>query len=88
MNMHTLIWLLAALMLAGFGSMAAGRRRPQWSWAVLAVTALWLASFAACGSGGNGYVNPTGTPAGTYTITVTGTSSGLTHTATFTLKVQ
>ncbi len=82
------IWFLAALMLVGFGSIAAGRRRSQWSWAVLAVTALWLASFAACGSGGNGYVNPTGTPAGTYTITVTGTSSGLTHTATFTLKVQ
>jgi hypothetical protein len=82
------IWLLAAMVLIGFGSIAAGKRRPQWSWAVLALTALWLASFAACGAGGAGYTDPTGTPAGSYPITVTGTSSGLTHTATFTLNVQ
>ncbi len=81
-------WLLAAMVLIGFGSMTAAKRRPQMTWAVLALTALWLASFAACGSGGSGYVNPTGTPAGSYPITVTGTSSGLTHTVTFTLIVQ
>jgi hypothetical protein len=52
------------------------------------LAALWLASFAACGSGGNGYVDPNGTPAGSYTITVAGTSSGATHTTTFVLTVQ
>jgi hypothetical protein len=52
------------------------------------MAALWLASFAACGAGGNGYVNPTGTPAGTYTITVAGTSGSLTQSTTFTLTVQ
>jgi hypothetical protein len=82
------IWLLAALLLLSFGALAGRRNRPQWSWAVLVLTALWLASFAACGSGGTGYVNPTGTPAGTYTITVTGTSTGLTHSTTFSLTVQ
>ena len=44
---------------------------------MLALAALWLASFAACGAGGTGYVNPTGTPSGTYTITVTGTAGAL-----------
>jgi len=82
------IWLLAALLLLSFGVVAARKNRPQWNWAVLVLTALWLASFAACGSGGTGYVNPTGTPAGTYTITVTGTSAGLTHSTTFSLQVQ
>jgi len=75
-------------MLLSFGLRFANRGRLQWKWAALAVTALWLASFAACGSGGNNYTNPTGTPAGTYTITVTGTSAGLTHTSTFSLTVQ
>jgi hypothetical protein len=64
------------------------KNRPQWNWAVLALAALWLASFAACGAGGTGYVNPTGTPAGTYTITVTGTSGTLTQSTTFSLTVQ
>ena len=82
------IWLLAALLLVSFGMVAGRKNRRQLNWAVLVLTALWLASFAACGSGGTGYVNPTGTPAGTYTITVTGTSAGLTHSTTFTLQVQ
>jgi hypothetical protein len=82
------IWALTALLLVGLGATALSERKMQWKWAVLAVTALWLASFAACGSGGSPYVNPTGTPAGTYTISVTGTSSGLSHVATFTLKVN
>ena len=87
LTMRPWIWLLAALLLS-FGVVAGRKNRPQWNWAVLVLTALWLASFAACGSGGTGYVNPTGTPAGTYTITVTGTSAGLTHSTTFSLQVQ
>jgi hypothetical protein len=85
--MQPWIWLLAALLLS-FGVVAGRKNRRQLNWAVLVLTALWLASFAACGSGGTGYVNPTGTPAGTYTITVTGTSAGLTHSTTFSLQVK
>ncbi len=87
-SMRPWILLLAALLLFGFAAWSKRGSRPQWNWAVLVLTALWLASFAACGAGGNGYVNPTGTPAGTYTITVTGTSAGLTHSTTFSLTVQ
>ncbi len=82
------IWLLCALFLLGLGAWGVRQNRPRWTWAVLALTALWLASFTACGAGGTGYVNPTGTPAGSYTVTVTGTSSGLTHSTSFTLNVQ
>jgi hypothetical protein len=80
--------MLLALLLLSIGVWAARQNRRRWTWAVLAFAALWIAGFAACGAGGNGYVNPTGTPSGTYTITVTGTSSGLTHSTTFTLNVQ
>jgi len=82
------VWLLWAMLLLSFGLWAARKNRPQWNWAVLALAALWLASFAACGAGGTGYVNPTGTPSGTYTITVTGTSGALTQSTTLTLTVQ
>jgi len=82
------VWLLWAMLLLSFGLWAARKNRPQWNWAVLALAALWLASFAASGAGGTGYVNPTGTPSGTYTITVTGTSGALTQSTTLTLTVQ
>jgi hypothetical protein len=73
------------LLLAAWG---ARWNRLRWSGVTLAVLALCLAGFAACGQSGNGYVDPTGTPAGTYTVTVTATSSGLTHSANITLTVQ
>jgi hypothetical protein len=82
------IWLLWGLLLLGLSGWAACKNRFRWSWAALALTGLCLASFAACGGTGTGYVNPTGTPAGTYTIAVTGASAGLSHTANFVLTVQ
>ena len=82
------IGLLWGLLLLGLSVWAARRNRLRWSWAVLALTAILLASFVACGAAGTGYVNPTGTPSGNYTIVVTGASASLTHTANFTLTVQ
>ena len=81
-------WFLVGLILLALGVLAAKKDRRRLSWAVLALAALWLATFAACGAGGSGYVNHTGTPAGTYTIGVTATSGTLTQTANVTLTVQ
>ena len=87
-TVHPWVWLLWALLLLSLGGWATRKNRLRWSWAALAIMALWLASFAACGGTGAGYVNPTGTPAGNYMVTVMGTSSGLSHTTTLTLTVQ
>jgi peptidoglycan/LPS O-acetylase OafA/YrhL len=82
-----LLWGMALLGLLALRRFSARPTRRS-SWLVLALAALWLASFAACGAGGTGYVNPTGTPSGTYTVSVTGVSQGLSHAANLTLSVQ
>ena len=81
-----MLWLTAILLAIALFNLATNRRR--WNWALLGLAALWLAAFAACGSSGQGYTNNTGTPAGTYTITVTGAAGSVSHTTTFTLTVQ
>jgi subtilisin family serine protease len=77
-------WLLLALILHKL------RRSPRTRMLLAASGVLIVAVFCnSCGTGaGSGPRKTQGTPAGTYTITVTGTSGSLNHPASFQLVVQ
>jgi hypothetical protein len=80
------LWLIfPGVTLLGFG--AAGKRRRKWMLGMLTLTAFFgLALLPACHSS---KTQPTvsGTPSGTYPLTVTATSGSLTKTAAFSLTV-
>ncbi len=95
-----LIWLASALRRATTGREKGGASaapllsrnsllaRLVPAWIVLAMLALTLMGSLSCGGGGNGYSDPTGTPAGTYQVTVSGTSGTLSHSVTIALTVK
>jgi hypothetical protein len=84
-------WILALLAAVATWMMAAHRPVWQRAWVPLAVVLLCAALWTACGGGNNvGGGGISGTPSGTYTLTVTGNmgSPALEHNVTLTLKVN
>jgi hypothetical protein len=74
------IWLAVAGLLALGAGTARQARRTRWA---LAGALLVVIAWAACGGGGSTPVSTTnGTPAGNYTVTVTGSSAGIPNTST------
>jgi len=78
----TIVLLASALLFAGYR-----RRKPALAIPMIALAFLGM---AACGGGGSSTTTTTtpGTPAGTYTATVTAKSGSLNHTTTLTVIVQ
>jgi len=78
----TIVLLACGLLFAGYR-----RRKPALAIPMIAVAFLGM---AACGGGGSSTTTTTtpGTPAGTYTATVTAKSGSLNHTTTLTVIVQ
>jgi hypothetical protein len=78
------MWLLLLLTLLASQAMARRRRILLRLALVTGLVLLW----AACGTGGNEVDVPTGTPAGNYTLRMSGASGIVTHNTTAGLTVQ
>jgi hypothetical protein len=87
---NPLLWLLAAVLaMMSYLLLRRGfRTRRLAVYLPLALLVLAAAFIAGCGGGGGGGGGQTGTPAGTYPLTVTATSGGVSHSATVTLIVN
>jgi polygalacturonase/sugar lactone lactonase YvrE len=83
--LFALALLLAGTGLAGFTRTPIRRLAPAAALILLVVAAAYIAG---CASRPTTATNPNGTPAGLYTITVTGTSGDDVHTTTVTLDVE
>jgi len=80
---------LALLLAAWICYLWTGRRRALAAVTLAAMVLLLVVGLASCnGGGGGGGGGSPGTPSGAYTVTVTGTSGSLSHTASVTVNVQ
>jgi YVTN family beta-propeller protein len=80
--------LVLPAMLLGTVGLAAPKRRKLLSFALVCVLVGGCPLQTACGGGNSGGGGSTGTPSGTYTITVTGTAGSTVHSTTVTITIQ
>jgi len=86
--MYALVIPIFGVVLAGFGPRSGGgRRRKLFGLLICCVLLGGVVGQVACGGSSSGTTGTSGTPAGNYTITVTGSSSSQ-HTTTLKLTVQ
>jgi len=79
-------WLLWLLLLTTLATLAFLSRRR--AWAGLGFALFLVLVWSACGAGGSPVGVPSGTPAGNYTLTLSGTSGTVNHTTTASLTVR
>ena len=83
-----LLALVAFFLLTGFRNSTSGLRKRLAYIPALAVLVVTLAWVGGCSGLNTVHTHNAGTPAGTYTLTITGTSNGVTRTQSLTLTVQ
>jgi hypothetical protein len=81
-------WIFACCSIALFLFGCGARRRRQRTMMLTFAAAILIVAIAGCGGGGGGNTAPTGTPPGTYSITITGTSGSIVHSTSVSLTVN